>query len=123
VAGVASSTAGGNALAALRAFDEIGRLFERDRVERLPEVVRRAATTLWLRDASALRVALGLDEPRRNGESASDPSSAACDTSTGAPPSAPHAAASDATPAATPATTSRATLAAEAAPLETEAAL
>jgi hypothetical protein len=61
VAGIASSASGGNALAALRAFDEVGRLFQRDRVERLPEVVRRAATTLWLRDAAPLRVALGLE--------------------------------------------------------------
>ncbi|MGD0997644.1 MAG: hypothetical protein ABR941_04930 [Thermoleophilia bacterium] len=61
VAGIASSASGGNALAALRAFDDVGRLFEHGRVERLPDVVRRAATTVWLRDASPLRVALGLD--------------------------------------------------------------
>ncbi len=61
VAGIASSQSGGNALAALGAFDEVGRLFMRDRVERLPEVVRRAAATIWLRDATPLRVALGLD--------------------------------------------------------------
>jgi len=63
VAGIASSASGGNALAALRAFDEVGRLFERDRVERLPEVVRRAAATLWLRDAAPLHAALGLARP------------------------------------------------------------
>jgi hypothetical protein len=63
VAGIASSASGGNALAALRAFDEVGRLFERDRVERLPEVVRRAAATLWLRDAAPLHAALGLAGP------------------------------------------------------------
>ncbi len=63
VAGIASSASGGNALAALRAFDEVGRLFQRDRVERLPDVVRRAATTLWLRDAAPLRAALGLAGP------------------------------------------------------------
>jgi hypothetical protein len=63
VAGIASSASGGNALAALRAFDEVGRLFERDRVERLPDVVRRAATTLWLRDAAPLHAALGLAGP------------------------------------------------------------
>ncbi len=61
VAGIASAASGGNALAALRAFDDVGRLFARDRAERLPEVVRRAAATLWLRDASPLRAALGLD--------------------------------------------------------------
>ena len=63
VAGIASSASGGNALAALRAFDEVGRLFQRDRVERLPDVVRRAATTLWLRDAVPLHAALGLAGP------------------------------------------------------------
>jgi hypothetical protein len=60
VAGVASSASGGNAFAALRVFDDVGRLFERGRVERLPEVVRRGAATLWLREASPLRTALGL---------------------------------------------------------------
>jgi hypothetical protein len=60
VAGVASSASGGNAFAALRLFDDVGRLFERGRVERLPEVVRRGAATLWLRHASPLRAALGL---------------------------------------------------------------
>ena len=40
-------------------FDDVGRLFERGRVERLPEVVRRGAATLWLRHASPLRAALG----------------------------------------------------------------
>ena len=49
--------------AALRAFDEVGRLFERDRVERLPDVVRRAASTLWLRDPGPLYAALGLAGP------------------------------------------------------------
>jgi len=63
VAGMASSASGGNAIAAMRAFDEVGRVFERHRVERLPEVVRRAAPALWLRDAAPLRAALGLDEP------------------------------------------------------------
>ena len=62
VAGIASSASGGNAFAALRVFTDVGRLFERDRVERLPEVVRRGAATLWLRHASPLRAALGLDE-------------------------------------------------------------
>jgi len=62
VAGIASSATGGNAYAALRLFDEVGRLFERGRVERLPEVVRRGAATLWLRHASPLRAVLGLDE-------------------------------------------------------------
>ena len=94
VAGIASSASGGNALAALRAFDEVGRLFERDRVERLPDVVRRAAATVWLRDAAPLRVALGLD--------------AAPDASTAASPApAPAAAAPGA----------------DAAPIEIEAAL
>lgn len=60
VAGVASSASGGSAFAALHLFDEVGRLFERGRVERLPEVVRRGAATLWLRHASPLRAALGL---------------------------------------------------------------
>ena len=60
VAGVASSASGGNAFAALRVFDDVGRLFERGRVERLPEVVRHGATTLWLRHASPLRARLGL---------------------------------------------------------------
>lgn len=60
VAGVASSASGGNAFAALRVFDDVGRLFERGRVERLPEVVRHGAATLWLRQASPLRVALGM---------------------------------------------------------------
>jgi hypothetical protein len=60
VAGVASSASGGNAFAALRLFDDVGRLFERGRVERLPEVVRRGAATLWLRQAAPLRAALGL---------------------------------------------------------------
>jgi len=61
VAGIASSATGGNAITAMRAFDEVGRLFARDRAERLPEVVRRVAPTLWLRDPSALHVALGLE--------------------------------------------------------------
>ncbi len=60
VAGIASSASGGNAFAALRLFDDVGRLFERGRVERLPEVVRRGAATLWLRQAAPLRAALGL---------------------------------------------------------------
>jgi hypothetical protein len=62
VAGVASSALGGSAFAALHLFDEVGRLFERGRVERLPEVVRRGAATLWLRHASPLRAALGMVE-------------------------------------------------------------
>jgi hypothetical protein len=61
VAGIAATASGGHALAALRAFDEVGRLFERDRVERLPDVVRRAAATLWLRHPAPLRRALGLE--------------------------------------------------------------
>jgi hypothetical protein len=61
VAGIAATASGGHALAALRAFDEIGRLFERDRVERLPDVVRRTAETLWLRHPAPLRRALGLE--------------------------------------------------------------
>ena len=61
VGGIASGAAGGNGLAALRAFDEVGRLFERDRVERLPDLVRRATTTLWLRDPAPLHAALRLD--------------------------------------------------------------
>ncbi len=61
VAGIAATASGGHALAALRAFDEVGRLFERDRVERLPDVVRRAAGTLWLRHPAPLRRALGLE--------------------------------------------------------------
>ena len=61
VAGIAATAAGGHALAALRAFDEVGRLFERDRVERLPDVVRHAAEALWLRHPAPLRVALGLE--------------------------------------------------------------
>ena len=61
VAGIAATASGGHALAALRAFDEVGRLFERDRVERLPEVVRRAAETLWLHHPAPLRRALGLE--------------------------------------------------------------
>ena len=69
MAGIASAASGGNAFAALRAFDEVGRLFERDRVERLPEVVRRAAATLWLRDATPLRAAL---RPRRRAGAAPD---------------------------------------------------
>ena len=62
VAGVASSASGGNAFAALRVFDDVGRLFERGRVERLPEVVRHGAATLWLRHASPLRATLGVIE-------------------------------------------------------------
>ena len=61
VAGIAATASGGHALAALRAFDEVDRLFERDRVERLPEVVRRTAETLWLRHPAPLRAALGLE--------------------------------------------------------------
>jgi hypothetical protein len=98
VAGIASSASGGNALAALRAFDEVGRLFQRDRVERLPEVVRRAATTLWLRDAAPLRVALGLEaapapvEPAA-AASAAAVSPAAAEPAAAAPAAAPAAAA------------------------------
>jgi hypothetical protein len=65
-AGIASSASGGNAFAALRVFTDVGRLFERGRVERLPEVVRRGAATLWLRHASPLRAALGLVEAPDN---------------------------------------------------------
>jgi hypothetical protein len=73
VAGIASSASGGNAFAALRVFTDVGRLFERGRVERLPEVVRRGAATLWLRHASPLRAALGLAEaPHAPGEPAPD---------------------------------------------------
>ena len=74
VAGIAATASGGHALAALRAFDEVGRLFERDRVERLPDVVRRAAGTLWLRHPAALRRALGLEVAFE--EPAAEPASA-----------------------------------------------
>ena len=47
VAGIAATCAGGNALAAVRGFDEVAGLFVRGRVERLPGVVRRAAG-VWL---------------------------------------------------------------------------
>ncbi len=62
VAGVASGAAGGHAVAALHAFDEVGRLFERDRAHRLPDLVRRSAASLWLRDPAPLRAALHVDE-------------------------------------------------------------
>jgi hypothetical protein len=63
VAGIAVLRGGGNAVAALNAFDEIERLISRDRAARLPDTVRRLASTLPLRDPRPLRVALGLDEP------------------------------------------------------------
>jgi hypothetical protein len=62
VAGIASGAAGGNAVAALHAFDEVGRLFARDRTQRLPDLVRRSAASLWLRDPAPLRAALRLDD-------------------------------------------------------------
>jgi len=62
VAGIASGAVGGNAVAALHAFDEVGRLFERDRAQRLPDLVRRSAASLWLRDPAPLRAALHLDD-------------------------------------------------------------
>ncbi len=62
VAGIASAAAGGNAVAALHAFGEVGRLYERDRVQRLPDLVRRSAASLWLRDPAPLRAALRLDD-------------------------------------------------------------
>ena len=61
VAGIASGAAGGHAVAALHAFDEVARLFEHGRAERLPDLVRRSAASLWLRDPAPLRAALRLD--------------------------------------------------------------
>ena len=61
VAGMASSASGGNGLAALRVFDEVAAACRRDRVARLPDIVRRGATTIWLRRPAPLRVALGLE--------------------------------------------------------------
>jgi hypothetical protein len=60
VAGMAAVRRGGNAMAVLRAFDEVDRLIARDRVQRLPQVVRHAAGAVPLRDPAPLRVALGL---------------------------------------------------------------
>jgi len=61
VAGLASVRTGGNAVAGLRAFDEVALAIVRGRVERLPEVVRRAAAALYLKDPRPLRAALGLE--------------------------------------------------------------
>jgi hypothetical protein len=63
VAGMASAYQGGNAYAALAVFDEVDRLIARERIERLPAVVRRGAAGLWLRHPGPLRAALGLDPP------------------------------------------------------------
>ena len=63
VAGMASSASGGNGLAALRVFDAVAAACRRDRVDRLPAIVRRGAATIWLRRPSPLRVALGLEAP------------------------------------------------------------
>ena len=68
VAGMASSASGGNGLAALRVFDEVAAACRRGRVERLPEIVRRGATTIWLRRPAPLLVALGLQAPERDGD-------------------------------------------------------
>jgi len=68
VAGMASNATGGNAFAALRAFDEITSLFARGRSERLPDVVRRTAPTLWLTDPAPLLSILGLAPARADGE-------------------------------------------------------
>ena len=61
VAAIASLRGGGNAVAALNVFDELERLIGRDRAARLPDVVRRGAATLSLRDPRPLRAALGLE--------------------------------------------------------------
>lgn len=73
VAGMASAYQGGNAYAALAVFDEVDRLIARQRVERLPAVVRRGAAGLWLRHPGPLRAALGLDPPAGGGDDPVDP--------------------------------------------------
>jgi hypothetical protein len=60
VAGIASLRGGGNAVAALNGFDDVDRLIARDRVARLPDVVRRATAAVPLRDPRPVRAALGL---------------------------------------------------------------
>lgn len=82
VAGVASLRGGGNAVAALNAFDEVEGLIARDRVARLPETVRRMAASLPLRDSRPLRAALGRDD--------SAPDSALDSAPESPPDSAPH---------------------------------
>ncbi|HMK92468.1 MAG TPA: hypothetical protein VK576_05675, partial [Thermoleophilia bacterium] len=86
VAGMASSASGGNGLAALRVFDDVAAACRRGRVERLPEIVRRGATTVWLRRPAPLLVALGLQAPgSHTDEMAAGP----------APPASPSATATD----------------------------
>jgi len=60
VAGIASNVAGGNAYAALRGFDDVAGLFARGRSERLPDVVRRAASGVWLAERGPLLEILDL---------------------------------------------------------------
>jgi hypothetical protein len=79
VGGIASVATGGNAVAASRAFDEIGLAITRGRVERLPGIVRRGAAALYLREARPLRVALGL-EPNAAEPDAAEPDAAEPDT-------------------------------------------
>ena len=64
VAGIASNAAGGNAYAALRGFDEVAGLFARGRNERLPDVVRHAASGVWLAERGPLLEILGLAPAR-----------------------------------------------------------
>ncbi len=64
VAGMAANASGGNAFAALRAFDEVAGLFARGRSERLPDVVRRAAAGIRLTDPAPLLSIRGLAPAR-----------------------------------------------------------
>jgi hypothetical protein len=73
VAGIASVRGGGNAIAALNGFDGVDRLIARDRAARVPELARRAAAAVPLRDPRPLRAALGLLAPDESGSRESGP--------------------------------------------------